>query len=366
MLKMIKHYLKKRTLFIFIISIFSLLLSFVIVHSGKFLRTYYIEDNVYREGPADFPVSFITTMACIFCTIIPIFEFSFKMSKVNIDQMYSLPIKREKLFLAKYFVGLIETLIPITIISIDSLLTVVFSEHMFELKYFVPYYFCLIGLCFILYSTIAFFFTRGNTFIDGIINVIFIIFFFVIFSLALNRTVFYGNKGLLEVENYFIYSPLSLIADVFNKKMIEKAIISIGYQYFNSIMFKLSDIISVIVMAIVGLVSFVLFILLNKKDKAENCMQITNSWFSYRFMIPAYISMIIMIVGDNITYETLIYILIGGFTAYLLYRRNLKFKKTDYITFIVCIVVALLVSYVFSKINESTIIICDMLNSNSI
>lgn len=364
MLKMIKHYLKKRTLFIIIISIFSLLLSFVIVHSGDFLSTYYIEDNVYREGPANFPVGFITTIACILCTLIPIWEFSFKMNKVSIDQMYSLPIKREKLFLAKYFVGLIEILIPVTIISIDCLLTVVFEEHMFELKYFIPYYLCLIGLSFILYSTITFFFTRGNTLVDGIVNIIFITFFFVAFIGVLKEAVFYENREILVEENYFTYSPLSIIANFFNKKMIEKSIISIGYQYFNFPIFKWSNFISIIVMVLVGLISFVLFIFLNKEDKAESCMQITNSWFSYRFMIPAYISMIIMIIGDNITYEALIYILIGGFVAYLLYRRNLKFKKGDYITFIVCIVLALFISYLIAQMNKPTIY--DMFNPNSI
>lgn len=364
MLKMIKHYLKKRTLFIIVVSIFALLLSFVIVHNGNFVRTYYIENNVYREGPADFPVGFITTMACVLCTLIPILELSFKMNKVSIDQMYSLPIKREKLFLVKYLVGLIEVLIPITIISVDCFLTVFFEEHMFELKYFFPYYLCLIGLSFVLYSTGAFFFTRGNTLVDGVINIAFISFFFVALSGTLNETIFYGTRRMFVEENYFTYSPLSLMANFFNKKMIEKSIISIGYQYFNFPVFKWSNLIAIMVMVLVGLISFGLFIFLNKKDKAENCMQISNSWFSYRFMIPAYISMIIMIVGENITYETLIYILIGGFVAYLLYRRNLKFKKTDYLTFIICIVASLIISYIASEINEPTIY--EMFNPNSI
>ena len=154
------------------------------------------------------------------------------------------------------------------------------------------------------------------------------------------------------------------MSDFFNKKMMEKSLIDIGYQHFNFPVFKWSNFIAILVMVIVGIISFVLFIFLNKKDKAENCMQVSNSWFSYRFMIPAFISMIIMIVGDNITYEALIYILIGGFVSYLLYRRNLKFKKTDYITFIICIVVSLIISYIASEINEP--IIYEMFNPNSI
>jgi hypothetical protein len=90
---MIKYNLKKRTLLILITTIVVLAIGFAMFIGNDFLREYYIyTDQSYSQGhqvigPDTSPIMFITVIACILCTIIPVIEFSFKMSKVNIDQI---------------------------------------------------------------------------------------------------------------------------------------------------------------------------------------------------------------------------------------------------------------------------------------
>jgi hypothetical protein len=119
---MIKYNLKNRTLLILITTIVFLAIGFALYIDGDFLRYYHFYNRVTNQsfnviGPDSSPILFITIMACILCTIIPVIEFSFKMSKISIDQMYSLPIKREKLYMAKFISGFIEILTITFLIS---------------------------------------------------------------------------------------------------------------------------------------------------------------------------------------------------------------------------------------------------------
>ena len=74
MLKMIKYNLKKRSLLILITTIVVLAIGFATYASDDFLKRIYIKEyeNVY--GPDQSPMMFITIIACILCTIIPILE----------------------------------------------------------------------------------------------------------------------------------------------------------------------------------------------------------------------------------------------------------------------------------------------------
>ena len=77
---------------------------------------------------------------------------------------------------------------------------------------------------------------------------------------------------------------------------------------------------------------------LNKEDKAENSMQISNSWFSYRTMIPIYFSTICLILCDEGELVSFIFLFVGTYVAYIIFRRSLKIKKWDIITTAICFV----------------------------
>ena len=333
MKKMLKYYFEKKILFIAVTTVILLALSFSFIHNKSFVSysypapPYYID---YLKGPASPPIMFITIMACILTIIIPVIEFKFKMKKISIDQMYSLPIKRGKLYLTRFIFGFIEILIPITILFFDCIITILLSEHMFDMKYFFIYYLCLVGMIFILYSTVAFFFSRGNTIIDGIMNIGFITFLFVFAVMAFNSLK--PNKNVhVWGSDFFIFSPLINISNYFMDKVCEKSVNNIGAA-FNVDVLDETQIFSLVMFIVIGIVSFILFYFINKNDKAEDSMQISNSWFSYKTFIPLYI--ILLSLYGALSFDDLIfYIIISimGFVAYVIYRRGLKFKKYDYI-----------------------------------
>lgn len=332
MIKMIKYNFKKRYLFIITTTIVLLALSLEFIHNRLFVGAIY-EPHSFDlvDGPLNPPLGFVATMGCILSIIIPIVEFKFKMKKISIDQMYSMPIKREKLYLSNFLFGFIEILIPITVLFIDLIITILLSNHMYELKYLFIYYICLIGLVFILYSTVSFFFTRGNTLFDGIMNIIFISLIFALFINSINS--FYRSSFIGDWERYrsfTIFSPIINVTNYYMDKTCEKSMLEINPNYLVDT-FDLNKIISLILIVFVGIVSFILFIILNKNDKAENSMDISNSWFSYKVFIPAYVLLFSISSANTNDLLSFIAVNVVGYIGYATYRRGLKLKKIDYI-----------------------------------
>lgn len=366
MLKMIKYNLKKRTLLILITTIVVLAIGFAMFIGNDFLREYYIyTDQSYNQGhevigPDTSPIMFITVIACILCTIIPVIEFSFKMSKVNIDQMYSLPIKRDKLYIAKFISGFIEILIPVLSCYIFCLLKILSTDHMYNLIHLLPYLGCLLFFMFILYATIVFFFTRGNTVVDGIMNILFIIFLFAILIEVMDdvfrlpypyRDTFIGtyfDSGLS-----FLYSPIVFVTNIFNNKLSFEALTEIFKDGVNRspgrIILETPEIVSIIMFSLIGIVSSILLIKLNKEDKAENSMQVSNSWFSYKTMIPIYFSMICLVMCENSELVGFIFLFVGTYVAYVIYRRTLKIKKRDIIVIGICFVSMIIIYILYEN-----------------
>ncbi len=372
MLKMIKYNLKKRSLLILITTIIALAVCVALFINEDFLREYYIyNNNAYNygynvTGPSEGPLIYITIIACILCTIIPILEFSFKMSKVSIDQMYSIPIKRDKLYIAKFISGFIEILIPVLSCYIFCLLKVLSTDHMYNLIYFLPYLGCLLFFMFILYSTIAFFYTRGNTVVDGIMNVLFIIFLFEIF-VAVMENVFrvpYPNtfiNAYFDSGYSFLYSPICLVTNIFNNKLSIDALIKIfgndmqGNYYLSRVTLVESEIVSIVFFTVVGIISSILFVKLNKEDKAEDSMQISNSWFSYKTMIPLYFSMVCLIMCENSELIGFIFLFVGVYVAYVIYRRTMKIKKWDMIVIGICFISMVIIYVLYENLKPTPI-----------
>ena len=85
--------------------------------------------------------------------ITPIVEFSFKMKKITMDQAYSLPIKREKLYLTRYIIGFLEIVVPFTLSYFISLLVIFpWANAYCNFLGFFAYYGMLLVAGFVVYS----------------------------------------------------------------------------------------------------------------------------------------------------------------------------------------------------------------------
>ena len=100
------YYLKKNWPFLAFITIAAIIINFMIlVDYDMFYYEYWDSSSIVVYDP---PLNFVVTFAAISATIIPMINFSFKMKKINVDLMYSLPIKRSKLFLTTLLFSFVE------------------------------------------------------------------------------------------------------------------------------------------------------------------------------------------------------------------------------------------------------------------
>lgn len=348
----IKYLLKKRVTFIIVLTVILLLISFLGGGRRTFIDYYWLGQikpgsDSYIDVPSRDIFDYVTIIAGILCTVTPIFDFRFKMRKVNIDQMYSLPIKREKLYLSHFIVGFISILIPVTVLLFEHLFNILLSNHMYNLIYFIPFYFSLVAVMLLLYSIFAFLFTRANTMIDGIVTVVAGI-FIVLMIAGVIETV----TGGFEINRFLIWYPLSYVNDFFTHLSIYEEYTYLGVPLEEYSML-VEEIVSLIIFIIEGVVAFVLFVILNKKEKAENCMQISNSWFSYKIMIPAYFSLFIMFcVIDGYETIAILFLIIAAYVGYVIYKRSFRLKKWDYIIIASCFVGAIVLGLVLDSVEE--------------
>lgn len=355
MVATIKYQFKSRLQFIGVISGILLLITFIVHTTSHYVEGFWV-DGVDVTGPSEPPFSIAAIAAGFLATIIPIYEFGFKMNKICIDQMYSLPVKREKLYISKFIVGYSEIVIPVTLSFIYSFIHVICHEHMFTLIYFLWFYLSLLFYALMIYGVLSFFFTRANIKRDGIINMGFISFFFVAVVSFINQIVLDTSteyaREYFEGGEYILFAPINIITKRFSSLAQLEALQKIGYNYLYKMDFSRTT--SLVLFAILGVISIVLFVMLNKVEKAENSMQISQSWFSYKTFIPAYLVLLTaLFINSSSFLGTVIYMGIAGFIGYVIYRRTLKIKKFDIIVIIAAILVGIGLGAIIYEINKT-------------
>ncbi len=333
MIKLLKHYFKKRLHILIIVS--TILVAFhFIFFNGRFIIT---QNRNFGYGefetlqPNNNPILFYASIAILLVFIIPIFEFRFKMKKVPVDHFYSLPIKRNKLFLTKYIIGLVEIIIPLTVLFLYVLLRFAINDHIFNLKYYFIYYPVSLLFIVVLYSINVFAFIKCNKTIDGIINmVLYQLVFMLIYGLLLT-TIYIPliviGKGewinVLTIDNVSLLMPIVGFYDIssyFSSLMDREWITEYGI-----------DFILIIVDVLVGIVGAILIALMSKNEKAENTLDISDSYFAYKVMIPLFVFGLITGGGDSLGLLYIFLIAILGYLGYVIYRRSFKIKKIDLI-----------------------------------
>ena len=318
MRKTIKYFLNKRKLFIGVSLGITLLFTLVNVSN----RVFYYEMPTGKT-PFDMPFGFLYVFGVIFSSFIPVMEFKFKTNKIMVDQAYSLPVKRERYYLAKYVVGLIETLFPLVVCGLVSFLYVMCSKHIYNLWYVLPYLLMLLLITAGVYSIFVFFFIKGNTVFDGIVNMFFISCFLMALTSAIDAYV-NVSKVLRTAGEYFIFAPFNNIYVFFNNLVKGGTVEEFTHRY------GFGTLIPALIYIILGVVSVFGIILASKNEKAEDATQISNSYFSYRTFIPTYLFLIM--IGYYV--DVLLYVLVvltAGFIGYIMYRKTVKIKKIDII-----------------------------------
>ena len=349
MRQLLKYYAKKRLLAISAITAICFIITTTILMNSVFVRTSYfwVEAPVIDGGyeyratvASDSPLALFTVLSCILVFIVPVFEFYFKMTKIGVDQMYSLPVKRNKLYLVKYIVGLVEIIIPLTISYLYAFLWIICSEHMFTLIYFLPYYFMLIFFTIVMYTIFAFIYTRANTFFDGIINMVLYIFIPVLITYSLGLFI-----EEINCNYYYLYAPISSFTEQFNDLLMKDSYLP-PLKYHSN--FDNNIIYSSVFYVAASIACVFAFIKLIKNDKAENSQEISNSLFLYQTTIPltVFFGTFAMYEGLGLEHFSYFITAIIGYLLYAIYKRNFKPSWK----FLLMMIIAIIISVVLAEI----------------
>ena len=260
-------------------------------------------------------ISIIYLLLGAMCFVVPALMYSFKMNRRSADAFYSLPIKREKLYLVKTLVGLILVFVPYTIAYAAGFLCIALRENFYNLIWYLPGYFggILFGLS--LYGVAAFSFARANRVADGVIFMIFyaligLLIASLVEEIEIERGIPYDER----METMY-FSPMGCFI-LFSEK-IDALLREGGNQDLDFLMFLF-----VFLHAVAG---FALLFLLPRFDKGEDAEQYSDSWFGYRVMIPLYTALLIGLMGGT---EALYIVLftVAAIVMTIIYRRKALFS----------------------------------------
>ena len=260
-------------------------------------------------------ISIIYLLLGAMCFVVPALMYSFKMNRRSADAFYSLPIKREKLYLVKTLVGLILVFVPYTVAYAAGFLCVALRENFYNLIWYLPGYFggILFGLS--LYGVAAFSFSRANRVADGVIFMIFyaligLLIASLVEEIEIERGIPYDER----METMY-FSPMGCFI-LFSEK-IDALLREGGNQDLDFLMFLF-----VFLHAIAG---FALLFLLPRFDKGEDAEQYSDSWFGYRVMIPLYTALLIGLMGGTEA-PYIVLFTVAAIVMTIIYRRKALFS----------------------------------------
>lgn len=336
MKKMFLYYFRRRLPAMIILMIAMAIMTIIIQSQSSYIN--YSQSGDYRIETAGQtnPFIYLSIVLSVIVTIIPIMEFSFKMKRRSVDLYYSLPIKRIKLYICKYFVGLAEFLIlyiPQWLISFIWLATLPSVSNIYDMSYSIYFMLASLGYGILIYTFLTFFYTMGNTLIDGIIFMALASCFLptlmnVMYSLILGAN--YSDRTFY-MRWFFIYSPLFDISGKMHSNMI-------GGTYGD---INILGIILNIALAILASIAF--FFIHSEKNNAELVGDESDTIFGYKLFIPLYMVTSFKLISSSIS---ALWVVIGlvGYLFYCIYRKSFRIKRNDIITLGVSIIIGLLIA----------------------
>lgn len=266
---------------------------------------------------------------------LPFYVFSYKMKKRSVDLFYALPLSHTKILVVKFLVGLIIVFIPYTVAYWLGLLVIAPRAGGLNLNivYFIPQFFASIIPIYLIYAISSFCYTRANRRRDG--QALAVLWFFAVALVLLILMRLTAGAPIDDevpepislariyyiLPNFFFpSSPLNHVTTVFQAMIL--GTYNPGYETIVLV----NMIVGYVFVTLWGAGSTVGIILLEKKSKAENIEQITESWFGYKTVIPVYTSCLVSLcVGiPYVSFILIILVLIGMYILSASYRRTVK------------------------------------------
>lgn len=294
-------------------------------------------------------ISNLAILLGILCTVIPIIELSGFKNRRNIDTLYFLPIRREKLAAAHYISGFLQMFFIYTVAFFATYAYLAISTDWFALGYMLPYYFLslLVGLG--IYSIFAFIFSQANTVLDGVIFCAAWIFVVYLIMCVIIDIIYPYVDDQYFPQNYLwriadwglIYEQLDSLT-VYFENMIEINREPNTY----SLTFIKDTVYLFFIWGAVGIAAAIGYFITFVKKGAEKAGEISDTAFGYKTLIPIIAYAAILLVHRDMTMISLFVAMMV--IAYVVYRRGFKFKKSDVICML-CSIPAIILSLIIGS-----------------
>ncbi len=327
MMKYLWHEIKKNLSAILIITGICTLIYTLTVSTMEMSYTYTYETwqgqmvtntNIYEPA-----FSLIASALGILCFFIPTLVFSFKMDKRAVDCYYALPLKKEKLYLAKTLLGLVMIILPFTVAYWVGFLALSLREgNPYYMGYYVPAYFGMLLFAVMLFGFNSFIFTRANKAGDGVAFMVVYAWLFAYVALCICEIFEIKFTGELSYALLSLASPAGMIwFDVNMGSLIT------GSTSFSGITWSAWQFITPILMGVGGY--FGLFFGV-RYEKAENAEQVSDSWFGYKVLIPLITALGLGLIGE-LHILVLAIIAVSNVIATVMHKRSFKLELWDWI-----------------------------------
>lgn len=248
---------------------------------------------------------------------VTIYEFSFKMRKVSVDQAYSFPIKRERYYLTRFIMGYLEVIIPLTISFIVGISIYMINNgsdierpSIILIEYIM---YVVGGLLF--YSYIVFFYIQANNVIDGLVTVGMAIVSPLLLSLMIDEVFDFGSNKAFLIFDLVTY---------LDRPLAEYAVSGSEFMLCeNPIYFMIT--------IVLGVLAFISMFFLPKYFRSEDCGQKSNSVACYMILFP--VMMVSMSYLWTCSVVMCLMLMVVTYLGYALYRRSFLLDKIYWIVF---------------------------------
>ena len=337
MRKVFVYYFRRRMLPLLILLFALSIMTIIVELQASYINYGFAEDNLRVETAGQTnPFIYLSIILSIIVTILPVLEFAFKMKRRSVDLFYSLPIKRIKLYIVKYLLGIVEFLIlfiPQWLISFMRVATIPSVSTVFDMTYYIYFLLCAIGLGILIYTFETFFFTMGNTMVDGIIFMTLASCYLptlmnVMYSLIMKADF---SDRTFYMRFFFMYSPLFDVSGHFYSSMI-------GKQYAQLNVLGLVLNISLAILA-----SLAFFFINSEKNNAEVVGDESDTIFGYKLFIPMYMVTSFKLISSSIS-ALWVVIGIAGYLGYCIYRKSFRIKRNDIIALGVSVIIGVVIA----------------------
>lgn len=343
----------------------------------EFISVPITDEEIIEVKYRELTLSTSMTVLIILSIAVPVWVFAFLKKKRNLDCAYSLPITKRGIGMVQYAVGAITVFIPFVCAYVATLICYASFGSFAALGhgYLISHFAISLLMGFVLYSISVFVFERANSVVDGIVLICayMVGLYFLVYGIegTVNGIVHWHNDIVaarfnlyLDYSDSYIYAYEAkwsrIIEEIFFQEDYAVPAYFFGellsnYEYCAQTVYseivaqaweRSATLIWFIIWSAVGLLSAGGAIYFFDKKKAESAEEISGSAFGYKVLIPLLAFPII--IADGILegeFTEALLITVGSAVAYTVYRRGVRYKKSDYI--IVGIMLVLSIASIF-------------------